>query len=246
MSGTRMVWHELVTPNLALARTFYGELLGWKLKSVPVLPDLNYSLIEVGGTRIGGMIENAAIPSAFWMGYAAVDNVDVRAELVAGAGGRVVSAPQTVPELGRFALVADPAGAPIGLSDGRAREAASGRSCFCWDELMAPSAADLAPFYARVLGWRADPYGGIPGTWILKDGEEQVASLTEGVAAPHWLSHVLIDDLDAAILRAHRLGGQLRREVQVVPAVGRFAVIGDPSGASLALFEAKDLERDLR
>jgi hypothetical protein len=242
----RLVWHELVTPSVAMARTFYGELLGWKLRTVHVSPELSYQMIEVSGTPIGSIVESPSVPAGFWMGYTAVDDVDLTTTRVQGCGGRVVSAPQTVPSLGRFALIADPAGAPLGISDGRAEDVPAGRSCFCWDELIVPSAEDVIPFYAGLLGWEAEQYTSLASTWILHSGDEQVATVSEASVAPHWLSHVMIDDLKAALQRALRLGGQLRRDEHVLPGVGRFAVIADPTGASLALFEPKNLERDLR
>jgi uncharacterized protein len=46
-----------------------------------------------------------------WMGYIAVDDVDVYAARVNAVGGSVHRAPRDIPGVGRFAVVADPHGA---------------------------------------------------------------------------------------------------------------------------------------
>lgn len=47
-------WCELITSDPEAAQTFYGELLGWKLKSGDV-GDMSYTVIEVAGKEVGGI-----------------------------------------------------------------------------------------------------------------------------------------------------------------------------------------------
>jgi predicted enzyme related to lactoylglutathione lyase len=55
-------------------------------------------------------------------------------------------------------------------------------------------------------------------------------------ASPFWMAHVQVDDVDATAARATKLGGKVWKDPTDIPTVGRFAVIGDPQGASLSVF----------
>ena len=48
-----------------------------------------------------------------WTGYVTVDNIDETAKLTESLGGRVIIPPTDIPEVGRFAILADPQGAGI-------------------------------------------------------------------------------------------------------------------------------------
>lgn len=53
----------------------------------------------------------------------------------------------------------------------------------------------------------------------------------------HWLVHVVVDKLEDARGRAEKLGGKVLMAEIKVPSVGRMAVIADPLGAAISLFE---------
>lgn len=54
---------------------------------------------------------------------------------------------------------------------------------------------------------------------------------------PHWMAHVMVDDVDATAAQAKKLGGKVHKEPEDIPTVGRFAVIGDPQGAAISIFK---------
>src|SRR5262249_56120974 len=58
-----------------------------------------------------------------WMGYVAVDDVDVYAKRVKAAGGTVHRGPEDIPGVGRFAVAGDPHGAGFMLFKGMGDEA---------------------------------------------------------------------------------------------------------------------------
>lgn len=118
-------WNELATTNLGAARDFYKTLLGWEVKEstatgscegseVPVV----YNEIVVGGEHVGGMYsmgpEYGGAPP-HWMSYVAVEDVDERARKVVELGGKVCVPPTDIPNVGRFCVINDPAGAAISL-----------------------------------------------------------------------------------------------------------------------------------
>ena len=111
-------WNELSTNNVAAAKTFYTELLGWKLHDSKSA-GMNYIEIEAAGQRIGGMYQQSPetggpVPPN-WMAYVAVDDVDAAVARVADLGGKVCVGPMDIPNVGRFAVINDPAGAVFSI-----------------------------------------------------------------------------------------------------------------------------------
>jgi predicted enzyme related to lactoylglutathione lyase len=54
---------------------------------------------------------------------------------------------------------------------------------------------------------------------------------------PHWMGHVMVDDVDATAKLAKELGGKVYKEPEDIPTVGRFAILGDPQGAVISIFK---------
>jgi predicted enzyme related to lactoylglutathione lyase len=110
-------WNELLTTDVAGAKRFYGELLGWTLQDTNE-HGVDYTLAKVGETPMGGIM---AIPPGAqgmpptWGIYVTVDDVDQLLPKVAQLGGSVCVPPQDIPGLGRFAVIQDPQGARLTL-----------------------------------------------------------------------------------------------------------------------------------
>lgn len=108
-------WTELTTTDLEAAKTFYGELFGWRFEVMP-MNDMNYSVISAGEMQIGGMMsmppEAGGMPPV-WGSYVTVDDVDAVAAKVKELGGNIVMEPQDIPKVGRFCVLRDPQGAVI-------------------------------------------------------------------------------------------------------------------------------------
>lgn len=110
-------WNELATRDLDAAKKFYTELLGWQLKQSDAA-GMAYHEIVAGGEHVGGLYqmgpEHGDAPS-HWMAYVAVDDVDAKASQVEELGGKVCVPPTDIPNVGRFCMINDPAGATISL-----------------------------------------------------------------------------------------------------------------------------------
>ena len=115
---------------------------------------------------------------------------------------------------------------------------------FCWNELMTRDVAAAKKFYTELLGWKTEDVdmGGCGTYTILKVGEQQIGGMFqmageqfEGVPA-NWMSYVAVDDLDAATKKAESLGAKIEMPPSDIPDTGRFSVITDPTGATIALF----------
>lgn len=110
---------------------------------------------------------------------------------------------------------------------------------FCWEPLNSTDPAKAAAFWAAVVRWTSGVFApGIP-TFDAASGPVADVSETREGAPSHWLGHVAVADLDAAMERVTRAEGTLLSPAIPVPGVGRMTVIRDPQGAVLSLFQAE-------
>ena len=108
-----LCWNELMTPDIEGARAFYKGLFGWRLKVSP-----EYTEIILGATGIGGMMhitpEMQGMPTA-WTPYFCVADADATVEKIKSGGGKIQMGPHDIPNVGRFAVCADPQGAMFNI-----------------------------------------------------------------------------------------------------------------------------------
>lgn len=116
---------------------------------------------------------------------------------------------------------------------------------FVWYELLTSDPKAAMAFYSEVIGWKTEPFGDPSGGYMMWVGSEGplggVMQLPEEAkkmgAPPHWMAHVTVDNIDASVARVKELGGQVYNGPTEIPTVGRFAVIADPQGATISLFQ---------
>ena len=109
---------------------------------------------------------------------------------------------------------------------------------FSWNELIAADVAGAAAFYSKLLGWETVPFdGGMPYTLFKKNGTEVGGLMTMPGVPPHWLSYVTVESADACAARAAELGGTICKPPFDIPNVGRIAIVQDPQGAAIGLFQ---------
>jgi len=111
-------------------------------------------------------------------------------------------------------------------------------------DLASPDLAASRAFYGALFGWTAEPSTEpeAMGYTVFKLGDAAVAGLgpTFGDTPPHWNTYVTVADVDAAVATAAAAGGQVMAEPFDVFTAGRMAVIADPSGAALSLWQSRD------
>jgi predicted enzyme related to lactoylglutathione lyase len=99
-------------------------------------------------------------------------------------------------------------------------------------------------FYTRLFGWKLQD---VPmsdnGTYTMIDvgggtGGGMMPNPAPGTPS-HWLAYVGVDDIDASTRKARELGAKVVMDVTGIGEFGRMSVINDPSGATLAMWEAK-------
>jgi predicted enzyme related to lactoylglutathione lyase len=250
-AADKFFWYELMTSDQDAAIDYYKQVVGWTASDMPMPGDdsgARYAILNVGERGIGGVMQltdemKAGGARPGWYGYIHVADADARATAIADAGGKVLMGPQDIPEVGRFAMVADPGGAPFYIMQPFPREqmapldpAAPG--VFSWHELYS-SLGDKAAFdfYAGQFGWETmhEMDMGPMGTYRIfgADGVQLGGMMTkpENIPVSAWGYYVSVDAIDAAIGRATEHGGKVLRGPVEVPGGSWIAQCVDPQGA---------------
>jgi uncharacterized protein len=114
------VWDELHTSDPAAAKSFYGEVLGWTARDED-MGGFTYTIFQNrSGTDIGGcmqLMEGMQAPP-HWLVYIGTDDVDATTARAKELGATVHVEPTEIPNVGRFSVLQDPAGAAFGLFKG--------------------------------------------------------------------------------------------------------------------------------
>ena len=250
MSAAHFVWYELMTGDVAAAAAFYSKVVGWRAEDSG-MPGMSYTLLKVGDAQVAGMMATpdelkAAGAPATWSGYIAVDDVDAMEARVLQGGGKVLRPASDIPEIGRFAVVADPQGASFFLfkpqrSDPPPMPAPGAPGTTGWHELRAMDGVAVFDFYATLFGWTKGEGldMGTMGIYQLFeiDGVPSGAVMTKEPDAPMpgWRYYFHVDAIDAAAQRVAQGGGTLTMGPHQVPG-GNWVLHGrDPQGAVFAL-----------
>jgi len=239
----RFVWFELLTPEVDRAKAFYAEALNWKIEPMDSIPGMHYDLIKVGDAGIGGIMKPpmAGIPS-HWLSYVSVEDVGATARKVADAGGKALADAMDIPSVGRIQPVQDPQGGVLALfraADGDP-PAVEGTGSFAWNELWTSDDGAALAFYEKVFGYTHEGWGPDGAYKILKSADQPRGGLmkspVEGVPTM-WLPYVTVDSADDTVARVKRLGGEVHKDPEDMPEVGRIAILKDPVGAVLGLLQ---------
>jgi len=239
-----VVWHDLMTTDVEAAKRFYGELLGWDF-NVWKPGEFDYPMIHEGEADHGGI---APLPperggQSHWIAYVRPDDVDEAVRRAEEQGATILAQPDDIPEIGRYAVLADPQGAIISPF-APAYDSPAPQGTFLWEELHTPDVKAAKSFYETVFGWSSREMDmGEAGAYTIlsrTDGED-VAGITrksdDSPGPASWLAYVATDDVDSKAAKAVELGATQYLEPVTVEGVGRFAILGDPTGAMFGLFQ---------
>lgn len=112
-------WFELATKGVEKAEAFYKAVFGWSVKVGNDAGMVYREFLAPGAShRQGGMMEltpeHGPTPP-HWMIYFTVEDCDGDAARAKTLGGKVIVPPMDIPKVGRFAVLADPAGAAFSI-----------------------------------------------------------------------------------------------------------------------------------
>lgn len=236
-------WYELITTDKAAAEAFYRDVVGWGIVDSGIA-GMEYAILHAQEHPIGGMMAMANMPP-LWFGYVAVDDVDAYVRKVEALGGRLHVGPDDIPEVGRFAVVADPQGASFVLFKGNGSPDPAplpymSNGTVGWNELHSSDWENAFAFYAALFGWAKDqPMDmGPMGTYqLFSTGNHAVGAMFNADDTPKsmWLYYFAVADIDAARAKVEAGGGRVTVEPMEVP--GGMWVINatDPQGELFAL-----------
>lgn len=112
---------------------------------------------------------------------------------------------------------------------------------FVWHEHVSPDPKQAERFYTELFGWGTEVFqpGEADYTMIAARGQMHggYATALEGAPPPHWLSHVRVENLEETIEKAQAAGGKLAAGPFDMSEVGRIAILGDPGGAFISIYE---------
>ncbi len=244
----RFAWYELITTDIATAKSFYANVVGWSAQDAST-PDLAYTVFAAGRAAVSGLMDlpedgrkMGATPR--WMGYVSVDDVDETADRIKRLGGALY-VPPTTSNIGRISVVADPQTATLGLVEGlkpaqpQPNELGElGR--VGWHELLAADREKAFAFYGELFGWqKEDAATGPADTYqLFSAGGQTIGGMRTKhpmEPVPFWLYYFNIGDIDAATERVKTGGGQILDGPRELLDGSWIARCTDPQGAAFAL-----------
>jgi predicted enzyme related to lactoylglutathione lyase len=245
-------WVDLATPDLAASKEFYTALFGWDYDDQPTDGPGDYTMARRNGQNAAGMMPLTTEMAAsgmtpVWSTYVSVNDIEATLARVEPAGGTTMGPVMDAMDAGRFAVIADPAGAVICLWEAREHIGAdivNEHGAFSWSELITPDPDAVTAFYGAVFGWTAQAAPMPTGTYTLftvSGGNDNgiagaMASPAEGMPA-HWGVYFTVDDAAKAVETARNLGAQVLMEATEMPGVGTLASLIDPHGAGFSVME---------
>ncbi len=115
--ATPVAFFEVVSTDHERAQRFYSDLFGWQVAARPGLG--GYALVDTGAGEdaVSGGIGPSQGPGGTGVRiYVRVDDLDAHLDRAEELGGQRLVPPTDLPGgYGRFAMVTDPDGNPVGL-----------------------------------------------------------------------------------------------------------------------------------
>ncbi|MBO7004622.1 MAG: VOC family protein [Pseudomonadales bacterium] len=243
----KFIWTDLVSSNPQDAADFYSQLFGWQINPF----DDDYLVIRNHGRPIGGIALNEADGEEVrtqWISYLSSRDIDAAHERLMSAGAEAILDPMTVSGRGKFGIYAGPDGGLFGVltaQDGDPEERGADLGDWIWIELWSKRPQVAAEFYEG-LGFS------VARNWasanendrLLVAGDYARGGIVEGHPEQKhsaWLLYVRVADVDETLARAGRLGGEVVVLDGEVNSNGEIALVQDPTGGIVAIYQYPEL-----
>ena len=109
-------------------------------------------------------------------------------------------------------------------------------------ELSTSDVSKAKTFYTGVFGWEItdnDMGGGMIYSTFKPSSGPGGGMFTMPGAPTFWLPYVGVEEINAATDKAKSLGATIHKGPMEVPGHGWMTILGDPTGATIALFQPK-------
>lgn len=243
------VWFDLFVENFDKAKLFYSELFNWQVGEQEISGQ-KHTIFKIGDKGVGalGQAPHSALNNQ-WVAYVEVNNAQEMTKSIQKNGGKILK-DLPLPGIGHCVYATDPDGAIFAVYE-------SAKACeasvptfpvpvgqFCWHELMCRDYKTALKFYSSLFGWEkatAMDMGPMGVYQVYAHGKQPLGGMMDiqpnmGIP-PCWVEYVHVDDVDATVSRAQRLGGRAGfPAMDVGDGSGRIAGIIDNQGVGLALW----------
>ena len=94
-------------------------------------------------------------------------------------------------------------------------------------------------FYGAVAGWEFSTVEGMPDYWVFRFAEGFGGAIgRRGVNTGQVLrNYIEVDSIEDALAAAERTGGTVKEPKTEIPGMGWYAVVVDPEGTEVGLFQ---------
>jgi predicted enzyme related to lactoylglutathione lyase len=242
-------WTDLGTTNVAAAKKFYKSLFGWTSTDFPMGVDSKYTIFQIKGKDVCALYpmmdeqKKMKAPPA-WIPFINVKSVDGTIKKAKAAGGKTISPPMDVGDMGRMAVVQDPTHAMFSLWQAHKHPGAQIKNVpgtVCWQDLNTPKPAAAAKFYTKVVGWKvADQDFSGNAYHLFKIGKVNECGMWPEPMKklpPSWITYWQVADCAKSVAKVKKLGGKVLMGTTVVPEMCSFAIFKDPQGAVFGVLE---------
>jgi len=118
---------------------------------------------------------------------------------------------------------------------------------FSWADCHTTDYEAVKTFYADIMGWEIEElplYGDVSFTRFKLDGENVAALIPipdDKEESSHWKNFITVDDVEALVDTVTENGGTILDEPFDAMDDGRMMIIQDPVGATVALWQPKEM-----
>jgi hypothetical protein len=246
----KIIWQQLVTPDLAAAKAFYGRVFGWTFRDIS-FGETQYAEALLDGHPVAGLFQKSIKASEHrqpaWLTFISTGDVDAATKTAVQHGAKLLFGPHDIPNLGRDAVLADPQGAVFAIlasSSGDPPDVLADPGEWIWSSLITTDPDTDAAFYQAVFGYDVFDLPPENGNqhYLFASGNYARASVNSLPSDrlhrhPHWVNFVRVDDAAATAARVVALGGRVLVEPRIDRHGGKMAVVADPMGAPFGLLE---------
>jgi uncharacterized protein len=255
----KVIFHELVTPDLIRAKQFYGGLFSWTFRDLDA-GGTAYAEAMLGDRAIGGLFQRnrpaGEHRQSVWLTYFSVRDTGATTQTALQHGAKLLFGPRRFPDRGREAVLADPQGAVFAVlasSSGDPPDLLAEPGEWIWSSLITRDPDTAAAFYQTLFDYEVFPAP-------VEEGAAHLVLASEGYARasvnpfpaarpdthPHWLNYVRVNDAAAMTARATALGGRILVTPRPTPRGGTIALVADPLGAPFGLLQWSNTDSTAR
>ena len=251
----KIVFAELVTPDMAAAKRFYGTMFGWTFRDIPASSGL-FTQASLNGDVVAGILQRRMPPGRrpAWLTFIstgiAPGSVDRLKTLAVNQGAKVLVQPHDIANFGRGALLADSQGAVFGLlasSSGDPADVLADPGEWIWSSLITTDPEADAAFYKSLFGYDVFKLPDVDDAKHLilaSDGFARASinpvPTSQTATPPRWVNYIRVADTAAAVAKVAAAGGQIVLPPRVDRHGSTIALVTDPAGALFGLMEWPD------